>query len=657
MDDINERVLFITDGMLNIPPARAGRAIDILGIGEDPCIWEQRVNKLFEGRRDVRLIDVRPWTAEVTASVRDYLNTIIQAMPGWPDNKDSIVGNILARQGKENLWWYLDISEKSPVSSLVQSLYRLGLMRKAATASVYSQVYWGVDNADLCATFCSAESQMSVSQIIRANRLESFRTSWLYWAHAVRFTLEVIAIKLIAFFARWPRELTDNAVQIFTIYPNWWTQPFEKHAADRFFPSLTDASETPLKNYLAWWSGDPRQAWQKRKEVKHLMMKEGLRFIQQHVSLAVLAQLYSPTIFLKLKRFKRAILSSSVPRYYRCDIRALIGRDLDRSVGSSGLALNQILEETVRKIIYRGRVRALLFRYEAQPIDRALCSAAKDQTLAIGYWHSALALSKNYMPFWSAPQKNAMKGQSDVAIRAPLPDAMLVTAAICEQTLCDQNYPRSSIQRCGPIRHKAALSIARYNMSRSQWRQKRHLPEDQTIVFLATSVVITDAIAMMRAAAHAMRNMEKLTLFVRIHPAKNLQPRIWKELEEFIDARNIQLVSSAESFYELLAASDIFVSGGSTIAFEAMALGVMPVIYENPNDFSATSFEPFEHACFIATDSESLSNAIREIRNESSEMKARKAAWPALLENVFGNIHENREQRFRAAIKLILEPN
>ena len=53
------------------------------------------------------------------------------------------------------------------------------------------------------------------------------------------------------------------------------------------------------------------------------------------------------------------------------------------------------------------------------------------------------------------------------------------------------------------------------------------------------------------------------------------------------------------ALYDYIAASDVMVVAGSTIAFEAMALGTAAIAFENPGAFSASSLGDFGDACVV----------------------------------------------------------
>ena len=648
---LNERVLIVTDGALRLPPVTPGVSIDVLGLGRDAITWRTELEAARHGRTDVTLLDVEPWSDDVSQAVGAFLIPLIHDMPETPGPDGRALGTVLTRADGGNDWWYLEVSEKSPLrGGLVRSLYHLGLMREAVRSVRYARVCWAVNDPRLRAAFQSAGDTPAVEEGGGGGTPTADPSAWRYWAQAARATVEVLGVRLIAHLAKWPSHTRAGAARIFTLYPHWWLRPYTAGASDRFFPDLdADRADLPL-DYLTWWSGGLGAAWRRRHEARAVMTQKRMLLLQRHVPLRVLLQLYSPRTFARLQRFRRLVARSTWTPFFNCDVRPLLDREIARSIGSGELALDRMVQASVRSALTASPAGALLFRFEAQPLDRALTLAARGMTTAIGYWHSAIALCPNYLPFWFVPGALAPTAPAGRIAPMPMPDAMLATETICEDTLTAQGFPAARVARCGPVRHVEAMSVARRGLPRAHWRRAHDLPDEGTVVFVATSVVATDALAMVRAVARAVQDLHAPFVLVRVHPAMGLPGQVWQELEEAVGSSRLRRITSSEHLYELMAAADVVITGGSTLAFEAMALGVMPVLFESPGDFSASSFAPFGHACFVVRNAAALAAALRDVVEQSPEWGRRVAAWPQLGRDVFGDIHHDRNERFHSAL-------
>jgi hypothetical protein len=102
--------------------------------------------------------------------------------------------------------------------------------------------------------------------------------------------------------------------------------------------------------------------------------------------------------------------------------------------------------------------------------------------------------------------------------------------------------------------------------------------------------------------------------------------------------------------YEFMGASDAVITGGSTLAFEAIALGVMPILFESPSAFSASSFTPFEQACFIVNDGRQLRRAIDSTLSDDALAIGKRQHWPDIVREVFGDARVDPGPQFLAAL-------
>jgi hypothetical protein len=65
-------------------------------------------------------------------------------------------------------------------------------------------------------------------------------------------------------------------------------------------------------------------------------------------------------------------------------------------------------------------------------------------------------------------------------------------------------------------------------------------------------------------------------------------------------------------------------------------LKTLPIVYESAAIYNAVNFQQFRKFCLIAHDRSQLLNAIKMIRNNSSEVISIKENWPELIDNNYG---------------------
>lgn len=106
--------------------------------------------------------------------------------------------------------------------------------------------------------------------------------------------------------------------------------------------------------------------------------------------------------------------------------------------------------------------------------------------------------------------------------------------------------------------------------------------------------------------------------------------------------------------YDYLGASDAMVTPGSALAFEAIALGVMPIVYEWPGGFNAHSFADFSHACFLVRDPDEMQAALRAVLGDSPAAAERRASWPALLREIYTDLRTPPSEQLAIALEAAL---
>src|SRR5688500_10885247 len=118
------------------------------------------------------------------------------------------------------------------------------------------------------------------------------------------------------------------------------------------------------------------------------------------------------------------------------------------------------------------------------------------------------------------------------------------------------------------------------------------------LILAAASVGVADTRGLLAARPAALEG-RRATVLIKLHAARDdASDRPPEDVARC--AGGVAAACQARALYDCTAAADVLVTGGSMLAFEAMALGVTPIVFENPGSFAAASFEKFEAGCFIA---------------------------------------------------------
>ena len=613
---------------------------DVLPIGIDARALEREHGARLAGLDRYRMLDVSAWADEAAQDVRGFAVPFLHGLAERRGPSGRRLGEILGMPAG-NYWWFLGMSEKSPMrGSLIQELYALALVRRAVAEGEYDAICVATSDSLLAGALrTDVEMPPIIHGSRRVNGLGGVHVrEWLYWVWALWHLLLLCGLRVVTRFGRWPVSAPPAAVLFFTLYPDWWLGADTSDASDRFFPDMPhDHHGSPL-GYAGWITGRPWRLWAQRRQLAEVMRQNGIVPLQRFVPLRAALGLLSPTKFFRLRAFRRACVNSELPLFLHFDVSALVGREVSRSIGAGDLAFIQLLFAGLQRLVDNAPPRALVFRAECQPIERALLYAAQGRVRTIGFWHSALALCDNYLPFHFPAGSYGPRAESGAVAPVPVPDAMLVTGDICSQTLTRQGYPASCVTLCGPIRHRQVLALVRQRPNRQVLRVKLELPLSAVVVFVATSVVRSDVRTMLEAVAESVASLGECVVVLKDHPASALLPAEARALRRALNNTELRVCMSDRQMHEMMAASDIVVTGGSTLAFEAIALGVMPILFENPSAFSATSFRPFERACFVTTNGAQLNDAIAATLSQDDRAVDKRRHWEEIVADVFGDV-------------------
>lgn len=641
MADLTERILWIVDRPpYRLPKAARGKHWDILGLGRTREELEQALLSRAAGRDDLRVVDLKPWAEEAERRVREFVVPLLDGLPERKLEDSRCLGSLLGKPGGLNDWWLLPISEKQPIRSWIQDLYSLVMIHRAYRDKSYASVRLGIsDRLFRHVVFGGLSVPTSgkggLSFPIPASWLE-----WLYFIRAIGAWVRHVGLQVLARHAEWPDVPPPEGPAIFTVFPAWWSEADSCAAKDRFFPS--QAGDVPGgigggQGYWVWWSSGLREAWRFRHLWKDLIRKQQFTVLSRHIPRRAWRDLFSPTLFFHLRRFRKAVGKFSWPRFQGFDIGPLLQREISRSIGSGAVVTGRLLVETLRTCASRWGLKELWFRFEGQPIDRAVISAIRGISRSVGFWHSAFSAGPNYLPIVLKQGCLEEAARAAQAFPPPFPDTMMTIGSISQKTLQEAGLPPDRIRICGPLRSGQLIQSLRQTRYVKNQGVERETGSRRPVLFLAGSVAPIENRGLGHAMLRSLASLPPVELVLRPHPACPFPADVGELLRSHPGVVVFSMASDQE-VYRQLAGADVLVSGGSTIVFDAMALGVMPLVYECPAEFSACSMQNFENAIFRARTSDEMTRHLAAIFGRTKAWSDRRAQWPQVCQAVFGNL-------------------
>lgn len=632
MADLTERILWIVDRPpYRLPKAARGKHWDILGLG---CTKEELERSLMSGkgaRTDIRVLNLQRWKKNAERRVREFVVPLLDNLTKRKLKNCASLGAILQQPDGPNLWWFMAISEKSPFRSpLIHELYYLALIRSASKAKKYTALNWMTKNK-LLADVASGDRPTYFKQpLLRLLRWPHCCRESLYWIRAGRAVLLVVCIKTLALILGWKDHLAQGASTIFTIFPSWWNNSESESAFERFFPEKPKSLFRKPPVYWAWWSAGLIKTWNVRKKWGFILKKNKISILQRHVPLKELYRAFLPKPFFRLVKFRKGIGQHNWPLYLGFQIKRLLEREISRSIAAGDSIDSQLIFAANRKLACLTSPAELIFRFEGQPLDRALISATRGICPSVGFWHSPFAMGPNYLPLLF---KKSIQPQTHRSAPMPLPDEMIAPHGFCQKSLIRNGYLKHQIRICGSLRSKNVLRIVR-RLNWSVGKMKRPaLKKEHLKIFLACSADPKENVAILYAFHKALETLPNLRLTFRPHPACGPPQGLLDLIKRHPKIHRFRLAADL-SFHEELRRSDVVVTGGSTLALEAIAFGLMPIVFESPASFSACSMRSFAKSLIIVQDAKEITKSILYIYNKKRVWKSKTKTWPVLCKNL-----------------------
>jgi hypothetical protein len=470
-----------------------------------------------------------------------------------------------------------------------------------------------------------------------------------YWTHGVSVAAQALATKLLAWLDGWsdvPRSTGGTAA--FTVYPLWWSAPFTSAASDRFFSHLADIG---VAGYLAWF-GSPTLLWRHRREVRQIVRARGLLPLQAFLKVVEPLSLLRFSRFRPVWRYERHLRSHVRATFARFDVGPLMADEVSRSLTAGEPFQNSLISRAVRRASGALRPETVLFRLEFQPTESALLRGLGGTAAGIGYLHYPFA--RNYLSMRFAPGEiDRYLGCQDSPRERPLPSAVIASGEAGLQHLADSGYPRTRMAVCGPQRYGRLAEYLRGRPDPRAVRATLGLPAGVRVFFVALAIKEEDTEALFGALAEAAAIAGDFRLVVRTHPNRPRGDDALAVALTALGASRASLMDPTQDVYDYLVAVDAMICIGSMIAFEAMALGTMPIVFENPGSHAALSLAEYEAGLFVVRNGQELAAALGAVGHDGPAARRKRAHWPVVLQQVLGDLETPLPKQLLAALDQI----
>ena len=528
-----------------------------------------------------------------------------------------------------NAWWFLEVSEKSAYRGLlINRLFYLALVRSIINATLCRKVYLCLADTVLSQSLANGLSRLNVDCVkveVEGRVASPGALSWLsvHLKNALGVGIFQVLQQLMVRGLRISNSQLppSQSVLLFSFYPRMWSFPYSEEASEWFFghfPKFLPAQQPAY--YSIWLTAWPWEIWKRRRELRSFFRHQKAFFLMRFVGLRAIAGLLHPKWWLLHFRLSNVQGRSKSLYFASFDVGNMVYEELHRSLSSSEFFHDLLLVRAWRSLSKSLLVTAVLYRLEFQPFENAILYGIAGRARTVAFQHSSFG--RNYLPYHFVPGE---LGFPRHAGSMPLADLVVMSGEFGREVMLKNGYRSEAVEVCGPLRYRKLLSRVSQLSDRSAEACKR-LGVNRTtkILVVATSVSRQDAEGLLAALQECAAVLGGAMIMFRSHPALPLEKEFLEAARSCAGLSQSRVLGSVEELYDALLLANAAVVNNSTVAFEALVLGVAPVIFDSGSVFDPKAMESDEWAGMIASNAEQLGLVLRSTMEGGEELVAKR---------------------------------
>lgn len=661
---MTKKVLLVSDGL---SPSYPDAELHLLALGFGAS--------LAEG--NFRPIDAVSIAEGSSQRVREFIPHFIYEFP----KKKILYGNRsildILRRKDINFWWFNKMAEKGALwSHLIKQLYYFDLIITSCEQNKYDELWIECKDHALVELIKRNQGKLPKIKVNKGlgardpstssfGKLRtSLRAGWGLGGKRRLFLLALFVNNFHALLSTTAKTgilrrsvkhkvsgQREAAIAFFSFFPLFWSRDGKKESFFRTAPQKM--AETGPVIFLTWFSMSIRQLLKNRKATlsdKEIPERVPL---EAFITLKGYIQVFSSVTSYLFKAAKVHLLSKAIREEYRgFDISNIVKDELDRALSGHETAVCFLIKKAFEEYTSKYALKTVIFRAEFQPHERALVIAARGRCLSVAYQHQAIG--RNFLQYFFPEQEisgsYAVRNNPDVQ---PVADKYLVAGKYPYNVLRSSGFREEDIRIAGPVRYSGLVRYLKSAKSRSELRRKYGYSPDQKLILVtppaAKGEVLNFALTLAMAAAGIKGGIKYL---FKSHPVFKYNDEIEAVIKEYCQGMDRVYLDDDVNLNEYLTMSDCLVLSGTTVGIEAICLGTMPVLLDNPNIFSLNPLTEIKDSLFWVNDRESLRRAIISAIDNGKECEAIRSNWNRAIENIFYNVHDDPDERF---LQIMLE--
>lgn len=427
-----------------------------------------------------------------------------------------------------------------------------------------------------------------------------------------------------------------NIISSFSMFPLWWNNPYDDESAVDKFWSISESDWSDVNNYYI------NLVWLHFSSFLSLLDFVRIGMSRLHASFYVLQRninLIDLLLLLKLPYCLRIYMLKSNDEIKKMNLKGfivseMIIEELLMSYGSREFYRNILIRSAIERINFP--IKSLFYRLEFQPIEKALLQGASINKInTIGFQHSTIGV--DYLSHIFSPKETPPNS----TFRESFPNYIFTSSNNAKNIMLDNGFDPQKVKVLGPVRYLNLFSYLNMNIVNNPSALNA---ENSIFISLSLNKDETASLAIILAEALNMIKIE-VNLIIKAHPACDHSKEFISILKQRSKSRlSYKMIGVFEGFYDFLRFCSAVITTGSTIAFEAIALGVLPIAYNNPHRISyafAAINDNSEGIC-IVKNVDDMSKALYDLfTNKKEFISYYRGHWPKTIYDIFGNLNRD----------------
>ncbi|MCC6278377.1 MAG: hypothetical protein IT289_10735 [Oligoflexia bacterium] len=515
-------------------------------------------------------------------------------------------------------WRYLSASEKNSWKvKLPSRLYSIARLRQAIQKEEnIKEILFEVNDREL---------KQFVSKTLCSNNGSTLSITLGHWIKFGLVCTRQWIISSAGVLIKWflsPREylnLKKGETAWFSFFPDFWDRPFESSRREKFFGSLPAQNSAPNSWRFWLWLNAPIEIYKNRGRFEDFAQCSVVLNSFSRVS-DVLVNNPLGILFSLIGAVSRLRLVNEF-QFQQIDVRQLIALELIESFGNSEFFKAKYLECALLRATDVLKPKRFLFRLEFQPFEFQIMKCLGSKSETIGYQHAAF--SENFLSYFFS--KDELAGNQKL-----IPDVVWTVGPYAADRLRRAYGQMSKIVEVGPARYEPLQKYISNGINKEQICKKLMIGKNEFVIFVGTSLIFEESLNLVLSLDKLIASLDKAPrIIIKTHPSVTFGEKLKREMLRVTNEKSsVLLADTGMSTYDLLSASDLAVLTGSSLAIEALLLGVLPLVLKVPESFANDPLEAIAGSRFQYSDQGQLTAKLKDLSSlEKDELRKLGERW------------------------------